>query len=48
MKENVFDWHFVVRGPTGTDFEGGVYHGRIMLPTDYPFKPPAIMLLTVG
>jgi ubiquitin-protein ligase len=28
-------------------FHPGIYHGRIMLPTDYPFKPPAIMLLTV-
>jgi len=27
---------------------GGVYHGRIILPADYPFKPPDIILLTVG
>ncbi|KAF1774447.1 Ubiquitin-conjugating enzyme/RWD-like [Phytophthora cactorum] len=25
---------------------GGIYHGRIILPSDYPFKPPNIMLLT--
>lgn len=45
---NMFDWHFTLRGPRDTEFEGGIYHGRILLPTDYPFKPPNIILLTVG
>ena len=31
---------------TGTAFEGGIYHGRILLPVEYPFKPPNFMLLT--
>lgn len=42
----MFDWHFTLRGPRDTEFEGGMYHGRILLPSDYPFKPPNIMLLT--
>jgi ubiquitin-protein ligase len=33
-------------GPPGTPFENGLYHGRILLPPDYPFKPPNIVLLT--
>lgn len=33
--------HFTIRGADGTDFEGGVYHGRILLPPEYPFKPPS-------
>ena len=37
---------FTLRGPTASDFEGGVYHGRILLPNDYPFKPPNIIFLT--
>eukprot|EP00210_Caulerpa_lentillifera_P001887 g1815.t1 len=45
-EENIFEWHFVVRGPPATEFEGGLYHGRILLPTEYPFKPPSFMLLT--
>lgn len=44
---NMFDWHFTLRGPRDTEFEGGIYHGRILLPSDYPFKPPNIILLTV-
>jgi ubiquitin-protein ligase len=28
-------------------FEGGRYHGRILFPVDYPFKPPNILFLTV-
>jgi ubiquitin-conjugating enzyme E2 J1 len=46
-QDNMFDWHFVIRGPADTDFAGGLYHGRITLPSDYPFKAPNIMLLTV-
>jgi len=29
-----------------SDFEGGIYHGRIILPSEYPFKPPNIAFLT--
>jgi len=46
VEENMFEWHFVLRGPQGTDFEGGRYHGKILLPAEYPFKPPNIMFLT--
>ena len=40
------EWHCTLRGPAGTDFEGGLYHFRIRLPAEYPFRPPSIMLLT--
>jgi len=46
LEENLFEWHFTVRGPQDTDFQGGVYHGRIIVPTDYPMKPPDIIVLT--
>jgi ubiquitin-conjugating enzyme E2 J1 len=42
----LFCRHFTIRGADGTDFEGGIYHGRILLPPEYPFKPPHIILLT--
>eukprot|EP00064_Thunnus_orientalis_P013449 superscaffoldBa00002190_g13488 len=44
--DNLFEWHFSVRGPPDSDFDGGVYHGRIVLPPEYPMKPPSIILLT--
>ena len=46
LEDNLFEWHFTVKGPRDTAFVGGVYHGRIILPTEYPFKPPSIILLT--
>ncbi|EDV24901.1 uncharacterized protein TRIADDRAFT_25418, partial [Trichoplax adhaerens] len=46
LEDNLFDWHFTIRGPPDSDFDGGFYHGRITLPTEYPMKPPSIMLLT--
>ncbi|KAH0946621.1 hypothetical protein HN011_000503 [Eciton burchellii] len=46
LEDNLFEWHFTVQGPPSTDFEGGVYHGRILLPPEYPMKPPNIILLT--
>jgi ubiquitin-protein ligase len=30
----------------GTEYEGGVYHGKIVFPPEYPFKPPSISLFT--
>mmetsp|Transcript_2468 Transcript_2468/g.3883 ORF Transcript_2468/g.3883 Transcript_2468/m.3883 type:complete len:229 (-) Transcript_2468:618-1304(-) len=46
LEDDMFEWHFTIRGAEGTDFEGGVYHGKILLPPEYPFKPPHIMFLT--
>ncbi|KAJ4833824.1 Ubiquitin-conjugating enzyme E2 32 [Turnera subulata] len=46
LEENIFEWQFAIRGPSDTEFEGGIYHGRIQLPSEYPFKPPSFMLLT--
>ena len=46
VEDNLFDWHFVLRGPAGTPFEGGLYHGRIILPSQYPHKPPEFMFLS--
>ena len=48
LEDNLFEWHFTIQGPPSTDFEGGIYHGRILLPPEYPMKPPNIILLTVS
>ncbi|CAA3032657.1 ubiquitin-conjugating enzyme E2 32, partial [Olea europaea subsp. europaea] len=46
LEENIFEWQFAIRGPQDSEFEGGIYHGRIQLPAEYPFKPPSFLLLT--
>lgn len=46
LEDDIFEWHCTLRGPAGTDFEGGLYHFRILLPAEYPFRPPSIMMLT--
>lgn len=48
LEDNLFEWHFTIRGPPGTEFEGGCYHGRILLPSRYPMQPPNIIVLTVS
>uniref|UniRef100_T1E491 Ubiquitin-conjugating enzyme E2 J1 n=1 Tax=Crotalus horridus TaxID=35024 RepID=T1E491_CROHD len=48
LEDNLFEWHFTVRGPPDSEFDGGVYHGRIVLPPEYPMKPPSIILLTAN
>ena len=39
---NSKDWHCTIRGPSDTEFEGGLYHARIVLPPGaqrfLPFK----------
>ena len=47
LEDNMFEWHFTIRGPADTPFAEGIYHGRILLPVDYPMKPPNIVFLTV-
>ena len=45
-ESNILKWHYAVRGPPGTPFEGGVYIGKLIFPNEYPMKPPGIMMLT--
>ncbi|PSC73263.1 ubiquitin-conjugating enzyme E2 34-like isoform B [Micractinium conductrix] len=43
---NLLEWHYVLEGTKGSDFEGGCYHGKVTFPPQYPFKPPSIVMLT--
>lgn len=38
--------HFSVKGPEGTPFQGGIYHGKIILPPDFPFRAPHVQMLS--
>ncbi|KAJ1344654.1 hypothetical protein BSLG_000177 [Batrachochytrium salamandrivorans] len=37
--------HYVLTGPPGSHFEGQ-YHGKLNFPSDYPYKPPSIKMMT--
>jgi ubiquitin-conjugating enzyme E2 J1 len=45
--DNLFEWHFTIRGPPAPSaYASGIYHGRIILPPQYPLRPPAFRFLT--
>ncbi|CAD8191850.1 unnamed protein product [Paramecium octaurelia] len=46
INNNLYEWHFTIRGPEDSDYQEGIYHGKIELPVDYPIKPPNIYFLT--
>ncbi|KAJ7098121.1 ubiquitin-conjugating enzyme/RWD-like protein [Mycena belliarum] len=46
LEDDIFEWHCTLRGPAESEFEGGLYHFRILLPAEYPFRPPSLMMLT--
>lgn len=46
LSTNLHEWHFTLLGPPGTAYAGGMYHGRIVLPTQYPLRPPSFRFLT--
>ncbi|KAF3483291.1 ubiquitin-conjugating enzyme E2 J1 [Arthroderma uncinatum] len=44
---NLFDWHFTLAGPPApSPYANGIYHGRIVLPPQYPLRPPSFRFLT--
>lgn len=46
LPSNILEWHYVVKGPEDTPYYGGYYHGKLLFPKDYPFKPPRIIMIT--
>ncbi|RUS30515.1 ubiquitin-conjugating enzyme/RWD-like protein [Jimgerdemannia flammicorona] len=46
LETNILEWHYVIRGPPDTPYEAGEYHGKLVFPPDYPFKPPSIRMTT--
>ncbi|KAI7591382.1 hypothetical protein D0869_04801 [Hortaea werneckii] len=47
LESDLYEWHFTLRGPPApSPFDGGLYHGRIVLPPAYPLKPPSFRFLT--
>lgn len=45
-ESNILEWHYLLTGPPNTPYAGGQYWGTLNFPPDYPFKPPAIRMIT--
>eukprot|EP00980_Cylindrotheca_fusiformis_P014296 scaffold3791_cov137-Cylindrotheca_fusiformis.AAC.23 len=45
-ESNILKWHYGIRGPLSTPFEGGTYIGKLVFPPEYPMKPPSIYMMT--
>lgn len=46
LPSNILEWHYVVTGPENSPYEGGTYHGKLVFPREFPFKPPSIYMIT--
>jgi len=46
LPQNILEWHYVVKGPEESPYFGGYYHGTLVFPREFPFKPPSIYMLT--
>lgn len=42
--KNLLRWHFSVMGPANSVYQDGIYHGRVLLPKDYPGSPPRVQV----
>lgn len=45
-EDNILEWHYIITGPPDTPYYNGQYHGTLTFPSDYPYKPPAIRMIT--
>jgi len=46
LSANILEWHYVVIGAPDTPYDGGYYHGKLIFPADFPFRPPSIYMIT--
>jgi ubiquitin-conjugating enzyme E2 J2 len=45
-ESNILEMHYVLEGSSDTPYQGGVYHGKLIFPKEYPLKPPGVIMLT--
>jgi ubiquitin-conjugating enzyme E2 J2 len=45
-EKNILEWHYVITGPADSPYAKGQYWGVLLFPSEYPYKPPAIKMMT--
>ncbi|KAL7495749.1 hypothetical protein ACHAWT_004125 [Skeletonema menzelii] len=48
-EKNILEWHYVLEAPSDdpkSPYAGGIYHGKLIFPKEYPYKPPGVIMLT--
>jgi len=45
-EKDILNWNFIIHGPPDSSYVGGEYHGVLIFPSEYPFKPPGIKMYT--
>jgi ubiquitin-conjugating enzyme E2 J2 len=45
-ESNILTWYYAIRGPTDTPYDGGIYVGKLVFPSEYPMMGPSIMMST--
>eukprot|EP01123_Difflugia_compressa_P005126 TRINITY_DN1670_c0_g2_i1.p1 TRINITY_DN1670_c0_g2~~TRINITY_DN1670_c0_g2_i1.p1 ORF type:complete len:241 (-),score=37.64 TRINITY_DN1670_c0_g2_i1:140-862(-) len=43
---NFFDWRIFFEGPKNSPFENGVYEAKLTFPTEYPYAPPVLTIVS--
>jgi len=46
LESDILSWHYTITGPPDSPYEGGTYHGMLKFPTQYPLKPPSVIMYT--
>ncbi|KAL3496867.1 ubiquitin-conjugating enzyme/RWD-like protein [Aspergillus germanicus] len=45
-ESNLYEWKVLMDGPEGSPFHKGKFQLKLVLPTEYPFKPPTVSFVT--
>jgi ubiquitin-conjugating enzyme E2 J2 len=46
LENDILIFHYVIEGPPDTPYAHGFYHGVLKFPSEYPLKPPTIIMYT--